>query len=401
MNASFIYRKAEIRLILCCSRVLLSQGARKRLQAILREEIDWSFVLDVALKHGVSSLLFRTLCGYGGQVPEAVLAELYKHYRISSAHNLFLTGELLRLNSLFDRHGIPLTSFKGPTLAISAYQDVTLRVFDDLDLLISRRDIIAARELLRADGYLPAYVLSQREERRRSRTELNCDLVHCEHKGVIELHSAFGPKWAGFHLDPEPLLARRHWINIGGNNVACFPHEEMLLILCAHGATHLWERLLWICDIAELIRSSPRLNWSAILETSERINGTRALFLGLSLARTILEADIPPHVLDAVEHNRTVSRLTSDVSSRLFDHTARLPSCLGSNFRRALRFVKLRERLQDKMLHVLHLIHLALAPTPDDRASILLPASLDAVYYIVRPFRIFIRHLRRLLNPGN
>ena len=34
--------------------------------------------------------------------------------------------------------------------------------------------------------------------------------------------------------------------------------ENLLLVRCAHGSKHLWERLGWICDVAELIRVRKR-----------------------------------------------------------------------------------------------------------------------------------------------
>jgi hypothetical protein len=53
--------------------------------------------------------------------------------------------------------------------------------------------------------------------------------------------------------------------------------EDLLLILCAHGAKHLWMALGWICDVAELLRVHRDMNWPDILEEARsRLSARRA-----------------------------------------------------------------------------------------------------------------------------
>jgi hypothetical protein len=50
--------------------------------------------------------------------------------------------------------------------------------------------------------------------------------------------------------------------------------ENLLLVRCAHGSKHLWERLGWICDVAELIRvRKEKSDW-------EKVNKEQATALG-------------------------------------------------------------------------------------------------------------------------
>src|SRR5207244_11975507 len=52
---------------------------------------------------------------------------------------------------------------------------------------------------------------------------------------------------------------------LGGTLVRTLSAEHLLLVLCAHGAKHCWERLGWICDVAELLRGTPALDLSGML----------------------------------------------------------------------------------------------------------------------------------------
>ena len=64
--------------------------------------------------------------------------------------------------------------------------------------------------------------------------------------------------------------------------------EDSLLILCVHANKHQWSRLGWICDIAEMLRSHPDLNWPVVMEQARMLRSERMLLLGLLLARESL-----------------------------------------------------------------------------------------------------------------
>jgi len=387
---------AEEKVLLCCARTVLSNATAARIRALVGEIIVWRYLVETAVRHGVLPLIYRNLdriCPKS--VPQTVLSHLKHEHRATATRNLRLMAELLRVSALLEVYEVQVTSFKGPTLAISAYDDISLREFSDLDLFVRDCDIAKAKEILLADRYEPANALSPRQEKRRLRVQGSYELIDRAGEVAIEIHTAFRPKWAGFHLDPEQLLNRREWISIGGGRIACFPPAEMLLILCAHGATHDWNRLLWICDIAELLRSNPRLNWASILEASERIRNNRTLFLGLLLARNLLDATVPQLVLDAIEDDRGTTATASTVCNWLFDHESRCRLTPGTRSLRGFQFVKLRENLREKIPHIIHLLHRAVTPTDEDRALVACPKGLYVLYFLVRLRRLFLKAFRK------
>src|ERR1700681_921232 len=71
----------------------------------------------------------------------------------SIRYAFFLTGKLLRLLELFQAAEIPVIPLKGPVLAQILYGDPVLREFEDLDLLVRKRDVLRALQLLNAHGY--------------------------------------------------------------------------------------------------------------------------------------------------------------------------------------------------------------------------------------------------------
>ena len=73
--------------------------------------------------------------------------------------------------------------------------------------------------------------------------------------------------------------------------------ENLLIVLCVHGSKHAWEQLKWICDIAELVRTHPDLQWEHMLASASDLRCRRMVLLGLSLARQWYEVDLPAPVL--------------------------------------------------------------------------------------------------------
>ena len=99
-----------------------------------------------------------------------------------------------------------------------------------------------------------------------------------------------------------------------------------MLILCMHGAKHLWKNLGWICDVAELLRGQPALNWDQVRHEARRLRSERLLQLGLQLAERLLQAPLPSDVLREARRDAIGRVLADQVFRHLFDETVRQPT---------------------------------------------------------------------------
>jgi hypothetical protein len=113
---------------------------------------------------------------------------------------------------------------------------------------------------------------------------------------IVELHWRVTPRHFEIPVDLERCWERLQPVTLASESVSSLAPEDMLLLLCAHGAMHSWEQLLWIADIAELVRTQPALEWGQVLEQSHRAGRGRMLMLGLYLADTLLDAPLPHSV---------------------------------------------------------------------------------------------------------
>jgi hypothetical protein len=398
-------------LLLCCARTATDTHCSARIRDLLRGAIDWGYLVELADHHRVLPLLYenlRTLCP--DAVPGATLDRLRDSFHASAGHNLCLAGELLRILALLAEHGIVAIPFKGPVLAVAAYGGLGLRQSGDLDILVHERDIPKAEDLLRGRGYRPVEsptpeVWGPGASRLRALMDYNHVLVPREGGPIVELHWAFAEPYYGFHPDPGRLCERLRRIPLVGTPVPVLSAEDSLLILCVHGARHRWERLTWICDIAELNRAHPEMDWGRVLEEARGLRAERILFLGLRLARDLLSADLPSEVWRRVEADGVAESLARQVCERLCREPDRPPRNLERQFTQdgisweSARFqLCVREKLRDRLRYLSYLAQLALTPTPRDRALLPLPTPLAFLAYLLRPIRLIVGYCSRVMG---
>jgi hypothetical protein len=308
--------------------------------------------------------------------------------------NLALAGELLRLLRLFEAHGIAVVPYKGPVLATVAYGNLSFREFFDLDLLVRKRDVLRAGQLLVSAGYHPAFQLTRAQEALFIKYYKEHHFTHGGGEHAVDLHWALTQRFFAFTLDPDSLWGRLERISLGGSTLATFSPEDLLLILCVHGSKSFWQELYLICDVAEVVRSYRDMDWERVVKRAAALGSRRMLFLGLYLARDLLDADLPEDILGQVRADPPVRALAETIRERLFLEGKEPPRI----FAEAQFFpihLRMRERLRDKIRYCAR----ALATTGvDDWRFITLRESFFPLYYAIRIVRLTGKYGRMLFG---
>lgn len=382
----------EVELLLCCARVHIDTATVERIKTLLQQDVNWEWLIQLAHQHRVAALLYCNLnVTYSEAVPKAVLNMLRLEFQTIAQRNLFMMQELLRLLKLFDAHNIPAIPFKGPVLATDIYGNLALRQFGDLDILLHKRDILKAKNLMLSHNYNAWHKLSSAEETVHLHVQFEYNFMRNDNQVFVELHWGFTPKYLAFDLDPESVWEDIQQISIGGTKVSNLSPENLLLILCVHGNKDLWTRLSWVCDIAEVIRVHQTINWQQVIEQAKKLGGERMLLLGLYLASKLLETSLPEEVRQRIEADPVVDSLAAQVCQQLF---CKSDSSFGNS--EIWRFyLQSRENLHDK---IRHLLFRAFLPTIADPRFLPLPESLFFLYYLLRPFRLVRKYCLNLLK---
>ncbi|GAC1353916.1 MAG: hypothetical protein NVSMB42_10890 [Herpetosiphon sp.] len=350
----------EVQLLLACARTVLDPSTRQRIETLLAGQMDWTRVIALGAEHCILTLVHRSLSVVGtDHVPTDVCTMLHNRSQFVGRRNLIHTGELIQVLVLLEEQGIAAIPYKGAILAASAYGDLGLRQFDDLDILINKTDFPRARDLLRMRGYTSQFEPGSAEESNHLGAHHDFGLMRHDLGLMIELQWAVIQRPFVF-----PATAKWLWSNVerfplGGRQVLNLRPETLLLTLCVHGSKHLWGRLLWLCDVAEVVRMHPALNWSYLQRQAAEQGVTRMLGLGLVLAQELLGAPIDACIIAQAAGDPAVCRLVSQVRAGMFSDSHSLARVIEDA---PLFYLRMLDRWSDRMQLCLHLYPTLLHP---------------------------------------
>ena len=374
--------RPEHELVVCCSRTQVSEQKIARIKTLLENGIDWDYLYCFARRHSVLSLLYLQLSTIApASVPPEELSRLKDYYQKNAGRNLYLTNELGRILQDFESAGIEAIPYKGPALAVFAYGKLDLRRFVDLDIMVRKADVLRAKELLIAQGYRCGTAWTRAQQSLLLRSQHNLTLSREQGRMIVELHWEVAPDLFASSFQAEQLWDRLEPINLNNFAVRSLSAEDLFLSLCVHGSKHLWTRLAWICDIAEILKTRRDLDWTALCAQA-RFTGTgRMMFLGLYLANCLFDAPLPVELKSRVLSDKTITSLAQEVAVALFSGTEPVLPTLRQSFGFNIR---LRESWRLRVRYCRFLF----SPTDGDLGAVNLPGSLTFAYYIMRPFRL-------------
>jgi hypothetical protein len=381
--------RVEDKLILLCSRVTADADSSSRIVGITSvNELDWDYVYQLARRHSVLPLIYKQLSSIPqAKVPADQLARLKENCRNNAARNLLLTAELISILQTFEAAGIEAVPYKGPALAVYAYGKLELRRFVDLDILVRKADVLQAKDLLTTQGFTCGTPWTDAQQALLMRTQHNFSMSQEDGRLIVELHWEVAPSLFASSLQAEEFWGRLRTMRLNNVTVKCLSTEDLLLSLCVHGSKHFWERLAWICDVAELVKTRTDLNWTALIQHAAATKNDRMLFLGLCLANRLLDAPLPDHVKSQTEEEVIVS-LAIKVEKRLFGDIRQPPVSISQSF-------KFNWALRGDWRARLRYCRLLFQPTDADIETVALPGALSFVYYLMRPFGLFRRDRER------
>ncbi|MBZ5693957.1 MAG: nucleotidyltransferase family protein [Acidobacteriia bacterium] len=357
----------------------------ERIRVLAAGPIDWDYLLSEAAANSITPLLAGQLSAAADTVAPGHLERLKQLARANAMRCLVLTAELIKIIDLFRSERIQAIPYKGPVLAAQAYGDISLREYEDLDIILRQRDMAKANEIITSLGYRARFpwVLSAGAPASVVPGEYN--YRDAARSMTIELHTEVTLRHFPVPPDLDDLAKRLMPVSLSGHDVWTFGAEDMLSLLCIHGSKDFWERISWIADIAEFVQSQSQLDWNQVFQRTEALHAERMLHLGLALAAGLLDAPMPDEVISRVRGDRVATGVASEIERRLL---ARSPHPLGA----AQVFRYRRRMVEGAFAGWRYALRLATIPAEEDWQSVRLPGPLAPLYVALRPFRLLRKY---------
>jgi hypothetical protein len=209
--------------------------------------------------------------------------------------------------------GLTPLVFKGATLA-GRYPDPGLRPMDDVDLVLPPEQLRAGVATLEGIGWRVVPV--------RQATHHEVILTHPDLPGLpVELHRAL----ATWRENSNRLTTLDLWRwrvpgAVCGVPAFILPVEEEIVSLVAHAAKpfHVFDRLIWVTDIAVLLAGAPDsshpVDWGRVEELADRVRCRTALAVALTQVER-LGAASPPALRDCPARNARARALEPVLSA--------------------------------------------------------------------------------------
>ena len=344
--------------------------------------VNLSRAFRLARRHGVFPLFYKHLRTKESNYKTNREIESQKNtYLGNVGRNMQITQRLLHILKLLSDNGILAIPFKGPVIAVQAYDDIGLRSFCDLDILIQPRDFSSAYDLMESKGYqsLKPMVGRMKAVWRKTRRDFEF-----QGKGaLIDFHQQVttGPKFLQLRVKWDNLSS----VELNSQKVPSLNLEDTILMLAMHGTHHGWNLLKYVADLSHLVDSHrDDINWELLTKKARRMGVLRMVLIGMCQGRDFCGLDIHPEINDLMFRDRPVGKLAAYFrdkilepdKSNLIPQTA-FPRCLDS------WWVKLR-----------FLAYYLFSPTNLDVLAVRLPMILYPPYFVIRPVRLLVNLAR-------
>jgi len=147
--------QVEDKLILSSIKIHPNPTELEQLNELIPLIHDWDYLINTIIDRGIAPLFYTklSLLPNSSVIPEAVKTKLQQVYYKTVSRSALLYEHFRKIAEAFVAQNIPLIGLKGIYLSEWLYQDIGLRQFSDIDLLLKKEDGEKCLAILEGMGY--------------------------------------------------------------------------------------------------------------------------------------------------------------------------------------------------------------------------------------------------------
>ena len=307
----------------------------------------WDRFFHLASLHGVDMLLFHRLTENNCKewdIPEKQRQRFKKLWVVNLSHSLILSNELKKVLQTLETERINALVLKGASMAQNYYPLPELRPFNDIDILVQKKDLDKIKDTLIKSGYT---------SQEKSKENFNRKYWYClpffqkKKKILLEIH------WNIAQLKRYKININNIWqeatsFNIGKSAYLMMSIEDLIIYQSLHLAYHYYDRLLWMVDIALIIEKEKKyIDWEKIVKKCYAQNCRSPVYYALVYIKDLFKAPIPSATL-----SRLMPNLFIDYFVKLMLNTKELPGkkIIHNRFFRYPFALLMIDRMQDRVV---------------------------------------------------
>ncbi|HBE03335.1 MAG: hypothetical protein A2096_11070 [Spirochaetes bacterium GWF1_41_5] len=354
---------------------------------------DWENLFYASWYEGLLPYIYHSILKKKINIPDHLADFSNTVYRKHIIQHKILSAEIIRISMIFRAAEIKYAWIKGPVLASLFYSSPELRPSNDIDLLIKEIDLKNALKVLGKAGYLPFYTLTDSQQKIFNKYNKHTFLMQQKNKAVLELHTAVAAWEYFFRYPAQNIVDSSITVSFYNEKVSAPRAEDSLLISAIHGAMHAWDKIIWICDSAAIIKKIKNPDWNRIFNSVKNLPETKnALELCLALASGIFRSNLPEQAQKSVAVNSSLKNPVRRITERI----AR-PGRRFNLKNRAKIYTALEPGAPGKILFFLRWM---ITPCIHDIETVSAGPFFFWIYSIIRIFRLTRLNMGKLLKKN-
>ena len=283
----------------------------------------WRRVATHASYHGFAGLVSRNLdwaCERSG-LSAPVAEELRAVRRQVLAQNLARKAAARRMAEALERKGIAFIALKGVALAEETYGDLSLRGFNDFDVMVPLDAVEVAFQVALDLGYVLTSLGHVREHLEYGAHA--ADMAHRDGMG-LDLHWSIAPDLpaAAAEIAWKTCVRAPQGSGLGGLRLS---PQMSLIHLAAHFHSHQYKLLKPLVDFYFTARTAATIETAVLFDTARRLKLTRVVDIATVLAERCFGAGSLAPLRDGREPDWRARSAAKIVSERMLVDAAGRP----------------------------------------------------------------------------
>jgi hypothetical protein len=332
-------------------------------------------MIQLSIDNQVAPLLYRNLKQLNA-VPEKTKSKLEKQYRSVSKANMVGMAEVIKIIRLLKKKEVDCIPLKGMLASDIIFRDIGVYMSTDIDLLVKKNDIPAAKEALIQGNY---------QFDKKSARDMELSHYHYIFIGTlfpVELHWNLVKRY--FIVNSDYWWNDVWTLHHEGTDITMLSHERNILYLVFRLFDHGFRPLKFIVLLLAYIEKySLEIDWNKLLDHARECRMERLLSFALILMNDLWGMEIP-HIYNG--SFKGYESLRSLVISGLFEGVKRPHA-------RMVAYLQLLDSKRD----VIRVLLRRIFPEPSEirlRYGIGENSKKVYLYYILNPLLLVSRKIR-------
>jgi len=303
--------QSSLQLILSSTLLHSNANELEAINKLLPEVEDWQALTHLLIGNTCAPLVYKKIQNLpnANTIPKESLALLRKAYYTTVSRSSLMYAEFAKVVQMFQQNDINFIALKGIYLCEWLYQDIGLRQFSDIDLLVKEEDATKAMKLLTEAGYFQhdaVHGLSNFVD--AISTQEGLDFTHFEaftkNNISIEIHLKLSPDKHNdrYRLDVPELFHKSVVTTINSQQISVLHPYDLLIHIAIHTDLHFRHgQIQFTCfnDLVNLLeRFKTDFNWEEFIARCKQFNCEKAVFTHLIVVNKYYNAYLPPNIIE-------------------------------------------------------------------------------------------------------